>query len=270
MPTLLLHLKGPMQSWGVGSKFDDRDTAPEPSKSGVLGLLCAALGIDRDDWDSLQPMTQWKMGVRIVDPGTIRSDYHTAQLQPRNPKTSTALGRRSYLADAEFYVGLESDDQDALEQAQQALKNPHWALSLGRKSFPPSSPVHLHDGVRSQSLVEALQSTTALDPTTNSAESDNTSRSTTDSPTRTSQPTDSSPDTTTINDPTLASQPDTHPQRTAPDNHPSTKAKEIILVLETDDDTHSQRWDVPTAAFSQRRYGPRRVKTEVIACNSHA
>jgi len=43
MPTLLLRLAGPMQSWGLSSRFTIRDTSLEPSKSGVLGLLCAAL-----------------------------------------------------------------------------------------------------------------------------------------------------------------------------------------------------------------------------------
>ena len=44
MMTLLLRLAGPMQSWGTASKFRERDTGREPSKSGVVGLLAAALG----------------------------------------------------------------------------------------------------------------------------------------------------------------------------------------------------------------------------------
>ena len=49
MATLLLRLQGPMQSWGTTSRFDERDTQLEPSKSGVLGLLCAALGRNRSE-----------------------------------------------------------------------------------------------------------------------------------------------------------------------------------------------------------------------------
>ena len=44
MPTLLLRFIGPMQSWGTTSRFDQRDTGKEPSKSGVVGLLAAAMG----------------------------------------------------------------------------------------------------------------------------------------------------------------------------------------------------------------------------------
>ena len=43
MATLLMRLAGPMQSWGTTSRFDQRDTGKEPSKSGVVGLLAAVL-----------------------------------------------------------------------------------------------------------------------------------------------------------------------------------------------------------------------------------
>ena len=49
MHTLLLRLAGPMQSWGTQSRFTIRDTGLEPSKSGIIGLLCAALGKPRDE-----------------------------------------------------------------------------------------------------------------------------------------------------------------------------------------------------------------------------
>lgn len=44
MSTLLMRLAGPLQSWGTTSRFDQRDTGKEPSKSGVIGLMAAALG----------------------------------------------------------------------------------------------------------------------------------------------------------------------------------------------------------------------------------
>ena len=53
--TLLLRLKAPMQSWGVSSRFSIRDTGKEPSKSGVIGLFCAALGISRDEANMENP-----------------------------------------------------------------------------------------------------------------------------------------------------------------------------------------------------------------------
>ena len=47
MTVLLMRLAGPMQSWGTRSRFGNRDTGLEPSRSGVIGLLCAALGRPR-------------------------------------------------------------------------------------------------------------------------------------------------------------------------------------------------------------------------------
>ena len=49
MATLLLRLAAPLQSWGMDSKFETRKTNREPTKSGIVGLLAAALGIRRDD-----------------------------------------------------------------------------------------------------------------------------------------------------------------------------------------------------------------------------
>ena len=44
MSTLLLRLAAPMQAWGAEAKFDRRTTQREPTKSGVTGLVAAALG----------------------------------------------------------------------------------------------------------------------------------------------------------------------------------------------------------------------------------
>ena len=49
MSVLLMRLAGPMQSWGTRSRFSNRDTGLEPSRSGVIGLLCAALGRPREE-----------------------------------------------------------------------------------------------------------------------------------------------------------------------------------------------------------------------------
>ncbi len=172
MYTLLMRLAGPMQSWGTRSRFDERDTDNEPSKSGVLGLVCAALGVDRDDWVGLEPLTHLAMGVRVDEPGVLRMDYHTAQdvIAADSSKTHrTTVSRRYYLSDAVFVVGLSGADRGLLERIHTALKNPHWPLSLGRKAFVPSQTVFLeppeivYDGVlaphglRDADLETALQ-----------------------------------------------------------------------------------------------------------------
>lgn len=152
-----------MQSWGTTSRFDQRDTGKEPSKSGVVGLLAAALGIDRQNWDSqpepLEPLTRLMMGVRHDRPGVLKRDYQTAQniiSADRSKVHETAVTTRDYLADAVFLVGLQGPDREMLERAHTALQNPAWPLALGRKSYVPSESVWLKSGIRDTPLLEAL------------------------------------------------------------------------------------------------------------------
>jgi CRISPR system Cascade subunit CasD len=177
MPALLLRLVGPMQSWGTASRFQERDTAPEPSKSGVLGLLCAARGIDRSDWAGLAPLAALRFGVRRDRPGVPRHDYHTAGcggnfgnggadgIMKADGRLSFdgIVSKRHYLADAAFLAGFEGGDRRLLEKADAALRNPAWPLFLGRKSFVPSEPVWLENGVRDESLENSLRSCPCLD-----------------------------------------------------------------------------------------------------------
>lgn len=151
MPTLLLRLAGPMQSWGTRSRFDERDSDLEPSKSGVIGLLCAAMGVDRNEEQPVLDLARCRMGVRVDREGVLRMDYLTAQTE-----SGTSISRRYYLADAVFLVGLESDNITLLKRAHQALKNPVWPLWLGRKSYVPSPGVHLENGWSELSLEQAL------------------------------------------------------------------------------------------------------------------
>ena len=161
MSTLLLQLIGPLQSWGTTSRFDQRDTGIEPSKSGVVGLLAAALGIDRENWIDLEPLTRLSMGVRHDRPGVPKRDYQTAQniISADGKKTHpTAVTTRDYLADAAFLVGLESADRKLLKDIYAALENPLWPLSLGRKSYVPSEPVWIKTGLVDLALRDALTS----------------------------------------------------------------------------------------------------------------
>ena len=138
MSTLLLRLAGPMQSWGTESKFDVRRTGREPSKSGVLGLVAAALGIRRQDKESLRELAELRFGVRVDREGAMMRDYQTA----RPAKGSPYVTNRYYLADAVFMVGLESENRELLERIAQALQAPAFPLYLGRRSCPPVGKVY--------------------------------------------------------------------------------------------------------------------------------
>lgn len=156
--TLLLRLAGPMQSWGSTSRFDERDTQLEPSKSGVLGLVCAALGRDRAE--PVADLAALRMGVRVEREGVPMRDYQTATgvviaATGKPDLARTVVSPRFYLADAVFLVGLEGE-RVLLDGVQAALARPVWPLALGRKSFVPSLPVYMVDAVRDESLEAAL------------------------------------------------------------------------------------------------------------------
>jgi CRISPR system Cascade subunit CasD len=164
MSTLLMRLAGPMQSWGVQSRFTERDTGLEPSKSGVIGLLCAALGRERHE--QVDDLASLRLGVRVDREGQLGMDFHTAGGSHRKgekygvakadgSKGDTVVSRRYYLADADFLVGLEGEDEELLRRIDAALHVPRWPLYLGRKAFVPGCPVRL--GLVSRSLEEVLR-----------------------------------------------------------------------------------------------------------------
>ncbi|HEX6937942.1 MAG TPA: type I-E CRISPR-associated protein Cas5/CasD [Longimicrobiales bacterium] len=167
-PVLLIRLEGPLQAWGTRARWDVRDTAREPTRSGVIGLLAAALGYDRNDpriVDELEAGLE--IGVRVEREGDILDDYHTitgylptaegsyrhsgiktasnlAALIGKGAEPSTIQSTRRYLVDASFLVALAcraDADESLLMRCADALRAPHWPLYLGRRSCIPSRPV---------------------------------------------------------------------------------------------------------------------------------
>lgn len=153
--TLFLRLEGPLQSWGDASKFVIRRTMEAPTKSGVIGLICCAMGLSRQAArEELQGLGRLAMGVRIDRPGVRWWDYHTvgaavglrtAEGKVKEDAKGTLITRREYLADASFLVALLGD-ATLIERASLALKSPKWPLYLGRKSCPPAVPVFAGEG----------------------------------------------------------------------------------------------------------------------------
>jgi CRISPR system Cascade subunit CasD len=145
MPTLLLRLAGPLQSWGRGSRFDFRDTDTVPTQSGVIGLIASAMGIKRHDQAKLAKIARLRMGVLVEQAGKLLVDYHTAMGAVKADgifdEEATIQSQRQYLCDAEFLVGLESHDEKLLREIEHHLCYPVWQLFLGRKSCPPSKPI---------------------------------------------------------------------------------------------------------------------------------
>jgi CRISPR system Cascade subunit CasD len=220
-----------MQAWGISSRFTIRDTGREPTKSGVLGLLCAALGkpaieTDGDGFPALAALSSLRMGVRVDREGTLARDYHTTGggewngrpygvLKASGKRGDPLPSKRFYLAGAHFLVGLEGAPE-LLFRLESALRFPVWQISLGRKAFMPSIPVQLPSvppegpGLRDESLETALLSV-----------------------------------------------PLGHPLDKAPGN--ASRPDSIRFVIENEgSESTEMRFDVPLD-FSRRLFGPRRI-----------
>lgn len=124
----------------------------------------------------------------------------------------TAVTTRDYLADAAFLVGLECADRSLLERIHAALQNPVWALALGRKSYVPSEPIWIENGLQDVSLREAL----AQWPWISSTQ-----------------------------------------KWEKPPEH-------LLISFESDDGTGVLKMDQPLSSFSERRFGSRFLRSELI------
>ena len=150
MTVLLLRIAGPLQAWGVRSRFTVRSTELAPTRSGIIGMVAAAVGRRRTD--PIEDLLALRFGVRKDQPGRIIRDFHTARTL--DGKESMPLSNRYYLADAVFLAGIEGD-RPLLEGIDEALQHPAFPLYLGRRSCPPTHPVSL--GLREATLLDALR-----------------------------------------------------------------------------------------------------------------
>ncbi|MFJ2028387.1 type I-E CRISPR-associated protein Cas5/CasD [Streptosporangium sp. NPDC087985] len=147
MSVLLMQLAGPLQSWGASSRFARRSTESAPTKSGVIGLLAAALGRLRSD--DLGDLTTLRFGVRVDQRGTLLRDFHTAHHFASGE--ALPVSERFYLADAVFVTAVEGE-RELIDSLHQALRAPVFLPYLGRRSCPPSRPVDL--GVHHERTLE--------------------------------------------------------------------------------------------------------------------
>lgn len=164
---LCMRLEGPLQSWGSSSQYNRRLTDILPSRSAVIGMLCAALGLSRGSQEEaafLQAMTAVRM-LAVAVPRrhdgasfAVRrlEDYHTVQHTAKADGgfKDCHITRRQYLLDAAFRVFL-SGERGVLEKAGAALQDPVWGLWLGRKACVPAAPVFAGIFADEQSAVAA-------------------------------------------------------------------------------------------------------------------
>lgn len=158
---LIIKLDGPMQAWGGHTYEDFRPSHLFPTRSGLLGLIGACLGLDRQDTagqyrlaDSLDLTVRVdRVAVCAARDSMPRKqplklpDFHTV-LNARKVDGSTneypVVSRREYLFDAVFTVavGVRAESGITIEQLTNAVKRPMYTPSLGRRSCPVTRPLY--------------------------------------------------------------------------------------------------------------------------------
>lgn len=172
---LILRLDGPMQAWGTHTFEDFRPSNLFPTRSGLLGLLGACLGIDRRDHTGMEQLAMSIEFTVRVDRAVLRpdeeksipkaavklSDYHTvlaARKVDGSVNKNPVESRREYLFDASFTVaiGAKPGATVALKTIAQALRRPCYTPVLGRRSCPISRPLLEGDVIEANDAKAAL------------------------------------------------------------------------------------------------------------------
>ena len=158
MRVLLFTLYAPMCSLGEIAVGERRMGWARPGRSAVLGLVAAALGVDRGDDDSHRALEEGLYyAVRTDAPGHPFTDYHTTQAPTAKRGLSfgtrreelaaedlnTVPSSREWRSDACFTAALwlRPGGTVDLDKIDAALRRPRFTLYLGRKSAPLGLPL---------------------------------------------------------------------------------------------------------------------------------
>lgn len=183
--SVMLRLAAPLQAWGSAASSAYRPTERIPTRSGIEGLIRAALGLHRDE-GSPAWLRDAHIRVRVDRSGSVVEDFHTvvapptdvvelhrrasvlrdarplhrADYQVRNHGgkpwligggAPSYVSRRTYLSDAEFIVAIDTTEPELLHSA---LARPVFAPFLGRKACIPAFPFLLGFSVSGHPLAE--------------------------------------------------------------------------------------------------------------------
>ncbi len=160
MDWLMIRLVGGMASFGGIAPGGIRQTEREPTRSALLGLCAAALGLRRDQVDEQRALgSQLRFAARVSTSSQLLRDYHTAQAPPEPalkgrprrtrkdelsvPKDdlNTVLSDRYYYSTYAAIVGIQATAPVRLDKLHAAFLRPQFVLYLGRKSCPLAWPM---------------------------------------------------------------------------------------------------------------------------------
>lgn len=171
---LILKLQGTMQAWGTHTYEDYRPSNIFPTRSAVVGLLGACIGIERDDIKARESLNASftltvRADIRKDKKGkplkTVRiTDYHTvldARKVDGTARKDAIVSQREYLCDSEFTLALAFHPNAGygIEEIKKAVRKPKYTPFLGRRSCPIQTPLLPKEKsvVPAESVEEALK-----------------------------------------------------------------------------------------------------------------
>ncbi|MBE7440781.1 MAG: type I-E CRISPR-associated protein Cas5/CasD [Spirochaetales bacterium] len=157
---LIFRLYGPLAAWGTIAVGEERPSFRFPTKSAIMGLCAAAMGIRRDaDPEHIRLSQGLGFAVKTFESGSLLRDYHTIQTPGRAGKNSapkvtrrqelsdrlnlgTILSSRDYYCDSLHDVAIWAKDSKlSLPELREHLQRPKFQLYLGRKACTIALPL---------------------------------------------------------------------------------------------------------------------------------
>lgn len=158
MNWLVILIAAPLASFGEEPGNARRGSSDRPTRSALLGLAGAALGIDQVDAEGQGALfASLLTATRTLSPGAPVTDFHTFQSLPesagrvatradalaKRAELETSITRRAYRSDGCWQAAYVASDGAvvSLKDLQQAFLCPRFTLWAGRKSCPLAHPL---------------------------------------------------------------------------------------------------------------------------------
>jgi CRISPR system Cascade subunit CasD len=169
---LCFRIHAPFAAFGNIAVGAERDTVSHPTKSSLVGLISAALGVKRDEQERINRLSDaLRCAVRVDSTPFFWRDYHTVQTPGKidgiphqhwktrwqelgyedgtryAKRVQTILSYRNYVSNAIYTVCLwlrspeTAQTECTLENIKKRLENPVFTLYAGRKSCPLALPL---------------------------------------------------------------------------------------------------------------------------------
>jgi CRISPR system Cascade subunit CasD len=155
---LVFLLHAPLAAMGGVAVGERRAGFDRPGKSAIIGLIAAALGLDRSDEAAHAALGDgYGLGLGEIASGRLLFDYHATQTPPKRKgrhfttrqaelavdDLGTILSLREYRTDPAYLIVLWPRGvlRWSLGQMAEALKCPHFVLYFGRKACPLGVPL---------------------------------------------------------------------------------------------------------------------------------